>query len=382
MNYPTHAVYKREIFEQAGKLKKGYEGSQDYDLILRVAELTKNIERVPLVLYSWRKVIGSTAENISGKSYAIESARRSLMDALRRRGLKGEIHHNFYPFKTKIKIKNNLTVDIIIPMKDKVELLENLIISIKKRTIYPPDLVNLIILDNNSEEEKTKNYLRELESDKKLNVKIQIYNKEFNFAAVNNFGVEKSKGEYLLFLNNDTEIITKGWLTELLSWTQQKEIGAVGCKLLYKNRDVQHAGIVLGVGGVAHHAYYRLSEENDFYFNHLHCVRNYLAVTGACLMVSREKFVGAGAFNEDLPAAFNDVDLCLKLFEKGYRNVYTPHCEIFHYESRTRDPKVEGWEDEYMKRRWGNFIKNDPFYNPNLNRDLNKGRMFSVKAYE
>ncbi len=372
MMYPTHAVYSRKIFEKAGKMRIGFEGSQDYDLALRVMELTDKIHHIPWVLYNWRKVEGSTAENISGKSYAITSAKQALKEAMKRRGFEGEIQNDFYPFIPVFKMQSNPTVEIIIPIKDKIKLLQNCLESIWEKTTYSN--YSITVINNNSQEEKTLKYLESI----KKKVQVLDYPKEYNFSAINNFAVSKSTADYVLFLNNDTKIITENWLEGLLMWASQKEIGAVGAKLLYPDHTVQHAGILVGVGGVANHAYYRQPEENNFYFNHLHCVRNYLAVTGACMMVSREKFNKVGGFEEKLPLAFNDVDLGLKLHEKGLRNVYTPYVELIHFESKSRDPKVTKNEDQFMHDKWDKYIKNDPYYNPNLTRDISSKPPFSL----
>ena len=222
-------------------------------------------------------------------------------------------------------------------------------------------------------------YLTGLKSSKELEINVIDYHGKYNFAAINNFGVSKSDANYLIFLNNDTQIITDGWIDDLFAWAEQDEIAAVGPKLLYGNRSVQHAGIVLGAGGVANHVYYKMPEATDFYFNHLHATRNYLALTAACMMVSRKKFNEVGGFNEDLPLSYNDVDLCLKLFEKGYRNVYVPYVEVIHYESRSRNPKVLPHEDEYMLGTWKKYIDHDPYYNPNLSRNIKEAPIFSVR---
>lgn len=372
MMYPTHAVYLRKIIEKAGKMRAGFEGSQDYDLALRVMEHTKNIYHIPWVLYSWRKVEGSTADDIKGKSYAINAAKKALSDALKRRGLKGKILNDFYPFIPVLEIKGNPSVEIIIPIKDKVNLLKNCLGSIWENTQYPN--YSITVVNNNSEENKTFEYLEKI----KGKIEVIDYPKKYNFSAINNFAVKQSKADYVVFLNNDTKVINDKWLRGLLMWAQQKEVGAVGAKLLYPDRTVQHAGIVLGVGGIANHAYYRQPEENDFYFNQLHCVRNYLAVTGACMMIAKNKFDEVKGFNEKLPLSFNDVDLCLKLHQKGYGNVYTPYVELIHYESKSRDPKVLPHEDEYMLKKWKKYIDNDPYYNPHLTQDISTNPAFSL----
>ncbi|MBD3351652.1 MAG: glycosyltransferase, partial [Candidatus Lokiarchaeota archaeon] len=377
MMYPTHAVYSRTIFEKAGKMRTGYEGSQDYDLCLRVMELTDKIHHIPWVLYSWRKVEGSTADNIKGKSYAIDAAKRAISGASERRGLKGKIANDFYPFVIEMESrKKNAIIEIIIPTKDNLKYLKRCINSILEKTRWID--YQIIIIDNNSRAEETLDYLDSLKNNPKF--KVLKYKEEFNFSAINNFAASKSNADFLLFLNNDTKVITEGWLEKLVAWAEQKDIGAVGCKLLYPDRTVQHAGIILGVGGVANHAYYKMPEANQFYFNHLHAIKNYMAVTGACLMVEKKKFDEIGGFNTSLPHSYNDVELCLELYEKDYRNVYIPFVELIHYESKSRDPKVTPNEDVYMQKRWGKYIKNDPYYNPNLNKDLTKGPAFSLSS--
>ncbi|MBD3280593.1 glycosyltransferase [Candidatus Dojkabacteria bacterium] len=374
MMYPTHAVYSRTIFEKAGKMRKGYEGSQDYDLCLRVMELTDKIEHVPWVLYSWRKVEGSTATGFGSKDYAMIAAKKALNDAINRRGLNGEIVNDFYPFLPVFEVEGQPSVEIIIPIKDKIKLLKTCLDSIWEHTTY--ENFSITVVNNDSEEEETLQYLEGIR--RRKNLKVIDYPKEYNFSAINNFAAKKSKADFMLFLNNDTEVINDNWLKGLLMWVQQEKVGAVGCKLLYPDKTVQHAGVLLGVGGVANHAYYKQPEENNFYFNHLHCVKNYMAVTGACMMVSRKKFNEVGGFNEELPLAFNDVELCLKLYEKGYRNVYTPYVELYHYESKSRDPHVAESEDKYMEEKWKKYIENDPHYNPNLNKNLVKTPIFSL----
>lgn len=377
MMYPTHAVYSRGIFEKAGKMRKGYEGSQDYDLCLRVVELTDKVEHIPWVLYSWRKVEGSTADDIKGKTYAIDAAKNALVDALKRRGLNGQVKNDHYPFVTELKPKSsNAKIDIIIPTKDNLKYLKPLVESIQQKTAHTNYQVTII--NNNSKEEKTLRYFEEVS--KLDRVRVLDYSKKFNYSAINNFGADNSDADFFLFLNNDMKVLTEGWLEKLLAWAEQEEIGAVGCKLLYPDRTVQHAGVVLGVGGIANHAYYKLPEANQFYYNQLHSIKNYLAVTGACLMIGKEKFMSVGGFEESLPFSFNDVDFCLKLREEGLRNLYLPNVELNHFESKSRDPRVLPHEDEYMKMKWARYVQHDPYYNSHLNRDLTRGHMFGVSS--
>lgn len=366
MMYPTHALYSRKIYIKAGMLRKGYEGSQDYDLCLRTFELTDNIYHIPKILYHWRKIPGSTADKISSKSYALTAAKKSLEDSLFRRNIKGKIVGEGYPFKTSPSIIGRPSVEIIIPNKDKVSYLKKCIKSIFDTSTYRNFIITVV--DNNSIEQKTYEYYKLLNNNSRIN--ILSYNKSFNYSAINNFATRNSKSDYIIFLNNDTEVITKDWIQEMLQWAQLKEIGAVGAKLLYPDHRIQHAGVILGLGGIANHAYYREVDGTVRYYNHLNCVRNYSAVTGACLMIKKDKFDLVGGFNEiDLPINYNDIDLCLKLIEKGYRNVYTPYAKLYHHESASRFPIISDSEDRYMRKQWGNYISKDPFYNPNFNLD-------------
>jgi O-antigen biosynthesis protein len=376
MMYPTHAIFSRSIFNKAGKMRKGYEGSQDYDLVLRVMEITSEIYHIPKVLYSWRKIPGSTAEKIGSKSYAITSAQKGLTDALQRRGLNGKIDNDFYPFDVKLKAQKKSSIEIIIPTKDGYKLLKRCIDSINLHTHL--DNVLITVIDHESKDKKTINYLSLLTHNSQIPTKVINYSGNFNFAKINNFAVSRSTADFLLFLNNDTEVITDNWIELLLGWAEQKNIACVSPRLLYPNKRVQHAGIILGAGGIANHAYYRMRKDTNFYFSNLHCVRNYSALTAACMLIGREKFLEVGGFNQELPASYNDVDLCLELTKKGYRHVYIPYLDVIHYESMSRNPDVKKWEDEYMAKKWNGAIDNDPYYNINLTRDLIKRPTFSL----
>jgi len=275
-----------------------------------------------------------------------------------------------------LKPQGKVSVEIIIPIKDQVNLLKKCIESINENTSWED--VRITIVDHESEEKETLDYLAGIHAQTKFKTKIIGYKGEYNFAAINNKAAKESSADYFLFMNNDTQVISSGWVAGLLAWAQLENIGCVGPKLLYPDRSIQHAGVVLGVGGVANHAYYRMPDKTDFYFNHLHSTRNYLAMTAACVLISKEKFNEVGGFNEDLPESYNDVDLCLKLYEKGYRHVYVPFIEVIHFESKSRDPRVRPQEDEYMYKKWSKYIKNDPFYNPNLSKDPTKAPIFSL----
>ncbi|WKZ30856.1 MAG: glycosyltransferase family 2 protein [Candidatus Dojkabacteria bacterium] len=375
MMYPTHALYSRDIFEKAGKLRKGYEGSQDYDLCLRVFDLTDKIYHIPKILYHWRKIPGSTADSVEHKPYVIAAAKRSITESFERKGYKAEVIGDNYPFKANIEIKGNPQVDIIIPTKDKKGLLSRCVESIIEKSSYGN--LKIHIVDNNSEEEETLEYLEEIQ-ERDNRVKVAEYSKPFNFSAINNWAVKQSVADYILFLNNDTEVIEPRWIEEMLMWAQMEKIGAVGAKLLFPDHTIQHAGVILGLGPdvndghrpVAAHAFYKEREGSPRAFNQMNLVRNYSAVTGACMMIKRTKFDEVGGFDEEnLKVNYNDVDLCLKLLQAGYRNVYTAHARLFHHESASRIKEPPKMETEFMRDKWKKYIENDPYYNPNFARN-------------
>lgn len=370
MMYPTHALFSRGVFERAGKLRKGYEGSQDYDLVLRVFDITDKIHHIPNILYHWRKVPGSTAESSTYKPYVIDTAKKALKEALIRKGLSGRILGDQYPFKCDIEIENLPSIEIIIPTKDKLEYLKRAVDSIIAKSSYPN--YSITIVNNNSVEKETLDYFDNIQ---KQNIRVLPYPGSFNYSAINNFAVEKSQSEYIIFLNNDTQVLSEKWIEELLIWSQIDKIGAVGCKLLYPDRRVQHAGVIMGLGPdlldanrpVAGHAFLFDDEGEQRQFNQLNHVQNVAAVTAACLMIKRSLFLSVGGFDEEnLAVAYNDVDLCLRLYEDGFRNIYTPYAKLIHYESITRDKVAAEAETKYMYKKWGKYIDRDPYYNPNF----------------
>lgn len=373
MMYPTHALYSRSIFEKAGKMRKGYEGSQDYDLCLRVFDLTDKIYHIPKILYHWRKIAGSTADTTDSKPYVIDSARKSIKESFERRGYKADISGDNYPFRAGIEIKDEPSIEIIIPTRDKVDFLKKCISSILDKSSFGNYLIHIV--DNNSVEPATLKYFKKIEG---RGVKVSKYDNPFNYSAINNWASSLSTADYLLFLNNDTEVIEPRWIEEMLMWAQMEKAGAVGAKLLFPDFTVQHAGIIMGLGPdvydghrpVAAHAFYKEREGSPRAFNQMNLVRNYSAVTGACLMINRVKFNEVGGFDEEnLAVNYNDVDLCLKLLEAGYRNVYTAHARLFHYESASRVKEPPREETEYVRKRWKKYIDNDPYYNPNFARN-------------
>ena len=378
-NYLCHfTLARKEIIDLVGGLRKGYEGSQDYDLFLRITEKTQNIEHIPDILYSWRKIPGSTAAVYSDKGYALKTSIQSLKDALNRRKIKGTVSEGLFlgSFRVKYDIIDNPLISIIIPTKDKRGYIERCISSILSKTTY--DNYEIIIVDTGSTVQDTLEYYETIKNNSKI--KFVYWKKPFNYSSVNNFGVQHAKGEYILLLNNDTEIISNNWIEGMLEHAQREEIGAVGVKLLYPDNRVQHVGVILGVGGptkeesIANHAMKMFSNDIAGIPYTKDIVRNYSAVTAACLMVKKEKFEKVGGFEEKLRIAFNDVDLCLKLSTEGFFNLYTPYVELYHHESVSvgtpndgnRDMKEFGKEVEFMKKKWGKIIGTDPFYNKNL----------------
>ena len=365
--YTCHfGVYRRSIVDKIGGFRKGFEGSQDYDLVLRFIEKTERIYHIPKILYHWRKIPGSTAEKYDAKDSDTASL-KALNEAIKRRSIEGIVEKGLQmgTFRVRRRIVNNPLISIIIPTKDKLEFLTKCIDSINKKTEYPN--YEILIVDNKSVESTTKDYLKSI--DGKDHCRVVSYDAPFNFSAINNEASKEAKGEILLFLNNDTEVISSEWLSAMLEFAQRKETGAVGAKLIYRNNTIQHAGILLGVGGIANHAFYQFPISKNSYFSQGDVIRNYSAVTGACMMIRKSLFEEMRGFDEvNCPIAFNDVDLCLRLREKGYLNVYTPYAVLYHYEAASRGYKRDP-EAEYIKKRWGYLIENDPYYNPNLSRD-------------
>ena len=373
--YTCHlGVYRRSLVEEVGNFRTGFEGSQDYDLVLRITEKTDKIFHIPDVLYHWRIHSQSTAGRSNAKPYATDAAQKALNEALQRRGEPGEVtpKSNFPGVYTvRYQIREPKLVSIIIPTKDLADTLDVCLKSIFTKTTYQN--YEVIVIDNGSTEAKTARCLELWQQQQPEKFTCYEYDVPFNYSQINNYGVSKAKGDYLLFLNNDTEVITEDWLEAMVEQAQRPSIGAVGSLLLYPDDTIQHAGVVLGIGGVAGHSHKHLHVSQSGYISHAVSINNYSAVTGACLMCRKEVFESVGGFEEDLAIAFNDVDLCLKIISRGYRNIYLPHVKLYHYESKSR-----GYENtrakqtrfakevNYMRQKWGYLCDRDPCYNPNL----------------
>jgi glycosyltransferase involved in cell wall biosynthesis len=374
--YTCHlGVYRRSLVSKIGGFRVGYEGSQDYDLVLRLTEQTKRIFHLPKMLYHWRMHAESTSSSATAKPYAYKAAIAAITSALQRRDEPGEVckHPIFTGLHTiRYQIKKPALVSIIIPTKNLSHVLARCLESIFTKSSYSN--YEIIVIDNGSDELALEKLLSSCQRRYPQNFRVYTLDIPFNFSRINNYAVTKAKGDYLLFLNNDTEVITPDWIEGLVEQAQRSTIGAVGPLLLYPDNSVQHAGIVLGIQGQANHGHRHFSAQEPGYFGHLATLNNCAAVTGACLMCRRQVFEQVGGFNEKLAVAYNDVDLCLKMLSAGYRNIYLPHVKLYHHESRSR-----GYEDSTEKQarlqaeaillqnQWQSYI--DPHYSPHLTRD-------------
>ena len=367
--YIVHfVVIRASILKKIGGFRAEFTVSQDYDLFLRVLSQTRNVLHIPKILYKWRQYESSTGHLL--KERVMESSRRALQDFADREGIKGVVWgtKNFNFFRLKRDILDRPKISIIIPTKDRIDLLRRCIESIQNRSSY--DNYEIIIVDNMSQEEETAAYLDGLGKSYE-NCRIIKFNEKFNYSKLNNYAAEFARGEHLLFLNNDIEVLNSDWLEAMLEQSQRDEIGCVGAKLLYPDRKIQHVGVVVGWGGRAEHIYKWLHSNDIGYMGHFVSIRNYSAVTAACMMLRKSIFNEVGGFDERFEIGFGDVDLCLRVRELGYENLFTPYAELLHYESATRgrsfsfDPHPN--DTKRFIERWQEYIKGgDPYYNPNL----------------
>lgn len=371
VNYICHlCCLRKSIVEELEGFRKKYDGAQDYDLFLRFTEKTKKIYHIEKVLYHWRQTTTSTAGGLDNKSYAYTAGANALKAALKRRGLKGEVMPN--PRVSTYLVKygnNNELVSIIIPIKDAAAITRRCIDSIYSKSTYRN--FEIILIDNNSSQDETFAMIKEYEEkyDNFRSIRLEC---EFNYSYINNQGVKEAKGDYILFLNNDTEVITPDFLEYMLGYAKLDHAGCVGVKLLYPDKLVQHAGVVLGYGGVAGHIYVTASRQDNGLFGRLVMPYNYSAVTAACLMIKKAKFEKVNGFDENLKVALNDVDLNLKLLDNGYYNVCLSNVELMHYESKSRGYEASSEkhqrflkEQEYVEKKWGKILKRDKFFSKN-----------------
>lgn len=388
--YTCHlAVYRKSLLDEMGGLRVGLEGSQDYDLVLRVMEKTNRIGHVPKILYHWREREESTANDISAKPYIIETTKKAKLEALERRGVKGHLEYikDIVMFRVVYEVVGNPKVSIIIPSKDNYDILKQCLTSIRKETKYQN--YEIIVVDNGSAEETHAKYTQMC---KELDCKYHYAPMEFNFSKMCNIGAHLADGQFLLFLNDDIRVEGAEWLERMLGHAQQPHTGAVGCKLIYPNTNlIQHVGVVSFMVGPGH-AFQRINDDLNCYWGRNKLEYNYSAVTGACLMIDRNKYDQVGGFSEQLPVAYNDIDLCFNLVEAGYYNVVRTDVRLYHYESISRgydavSPEKAARQQREMKKlydRHPEFKGYDPCYNPNLigNSDNFLLRLLKVKEIE
>ncbi len=372
-NYICHfLIVKKTLLDRTGGLREDYEGAQDYDFILRCAENASHIVHIPEILYHWRTHGESTADNPVSKMYAYEAGKRAVSDHLQRTHTPGEVITlpDFGFYRVRYPVLGEPLVSVIIPNKDHVDLLRNCIDSLTEKTGYQN--YEILIVENNSTEEETFRYYKELSG--RPYIRLLRYDKPFNYSAINNYAARKAKGEYLLFLNNDVTVRETDWMSEMLGVCERPDVGAVGVKLLYPDDTIQHAGCVIGIGGIAGAMFVDMPAAYSGYLHKASILQDLSAVTAACMMTRRSLFMEAGGFEEELAVAFNDMDYCLRLGEMGYRIVYDPYACLYHWESRTRgtedtEEKVRRFQSEieYFRTRWIRILKDgDPNYNKNL----------------
>ena len=379
-NYITHfVVVKKDLLNEVGCLDSAFNGAQDFDFVLRATSKAKNVVHISKILYHWRVHRQSTAEVADAKPYAFEAGIKVVEKYLERTGKEGTVENGQdVPgiYKINYKVIGNPKVSILIPNKDNSKLLKDAINSIVENTTY--NNYEIVVIENGSTEKETLKYYDELKDKPKVKILRIDENGEFNYSRLINLGVKNVDGDFVLQLNNDTKILTKNWLEMMIGYSQQKQIGAVGGRLYYEDKTIQHAGIRVGLSGIAGNMLVNLPYGEKAYFGRESATRNVAAVTGACLLCRRELYEEVGYMDEEqFKVAFNDVDFCLKLLEKGYRNVYIPYVELYHYESKTRGyeyskEKEERFnrEAENFKNKWKEFLdKGDPYYNVNFTRE-------------
>ena len=383
-NYICHfSVFHRDLLKGEELFRSQFDGSQDHDMILRLTSHAKNIVHIPRLMYYWRSHKGSTAKDIETKSYAIEAARGAIADHLTRCGFQD---FQILPtkafetiFRIQYKVLGNPAISILIPNRDHAADIKRCVSSVLEKSSY--DHYEILILENGSTDQETLSYYDSLKNEQKVRIIDcnEITKNGFNYSTINNYGAAQASGEYLVLLNNDTEVITLNWLEELLMYAQRQDVGAVGAKLYYPDKTIQHAGIVIGLGAhrSAGHTHYKVASTNLGYMGRLCYAQNVSAVTGACLMVRKSLWEEAGGLDESFRISLNDVDFCMRLRRKGYLNVWNPYCELYHYESASRGADTDGekakrYEEESARFREtykAELEAGDPYYNVNFSLD-------------
>lgn len=373
-NYICHIfVVKKSLTDETGLLRSEFDGAQDFDFILRCCEKAQKITHIPKVLYHWRCHMDSTAADPSSKAYAYEAGRKAVREHYQRLGIDAKVEMTERPgwYRSHVKVQGNPLISVIIPNKDHTDDLELCLFSMTRKSTYRN--YEILIVENNSEKEETFEYYKKL-PDRYPKARVLTWEKEFNYSAINNFAAKEAKGEYLLFLNNDVEILTPDWMEEMLQNCQQEDVAVVGAKLYYPDDTIQHAGVVLGLGGIAGHIMCRASREDPGYFGLMISVQEISAVTAACMMVKKSDFDAVGGLDETFQVAFNDIDLCMKFRAAGKKIIFTPYAELYHYESKSRGledtPEKQFRFDKEVKRfqeKWAQQLEmGDPYYSPNL----------------
>ncbi len=376
-NYICHlSIIRKSLIDEIGGFRKEFDGAQDYDLFLRISEKTNKIYHIKNVLYHWRVHKASTAKNMETKMYAIEAGKKAIEEHCKRMNFQIKYVKNEQPlglYRVKYELKNSPLVSIIIPNKDSIKYLKRALDSVLKSTYSNYEI---IIVENNSEKKKTFKYYDIIQKNPKIKVVIHK-EKGFNFSKINNFGVQYANGEYIILLNNDVKIISKDWIEEMLSLCQRDEVGIVGAKLLYKDKTIQHAGVVVGMGGIAGHVNRTISDNQPGYYGRTKIINNYSAVTAACLMTKKALYERVEGLDEKLKVAFNDVDFCMKMRKLDKLVVYTPYAKLYHYESKSRGyedtpekkKRFEG-EIQLFENKWKEELQaGDPYFNKNLSLD-------------
>ena len=381
-NYICHlSAFKRSLYFEAGGERSECDGSQDHDLFLRLTDRLDDtqIYHIPQVLYYWRVHGGSTSGGTAAKPYVAKAAKKAIADHLERTGQRGEVRDGLYPstYKVDYEIEGEPLVSILIPNMDHTDDLEKCLSSVYKKTSWHN--FEVIVIENNSKEAATFDYYKKITGPEGYpRCRVVEYKAQggFNFSAINNFGRKAAKGDYLLLLNNDIELLSEGFLAEMLMFSQRPDVGCVGAKLYYPDDRIQHAGVFLGIGGTAGHSHksHPRASAGDLY--RLATPQNLLAVTGACLMVKAALYDGMGGLDEEnFAVAYNDIDLCLKLWKKGLTNVFTPHAEAYHYESKSRGldtlsenaRRYEGEKARFIAKYGDMIAAGDPYYNRHFN---------------
>ena len=373
-NYICHfTTFSRDLLEKTGKFRPECDGSQDFDMVLRLTENASKIVHIPKILYYWRAHRGSVAENVGAKPYVIEAAKRAIRDHLQRVGLKGEVLDSMVPsmYRLRYEIEGTPLVSILIPNYEHKADLEKCLNSVYEKSTYQN--FEIIVIENNITSQEIFAYYEEIKK-KWNNLKVVVWDGPFNYSAINNYGAQFASGQHILLLNNDTEVISPDWIQEMLMYSQRKDVGAVGAKLYYPDNTIQHAGLGIGLLAVAGHLHRGFERNHPGYMGRLIYAQNLSAVTAACVMIRRDVWDEIGGLDESFAVAFNDVDMCMRIRKAGYLIVWTPYAELYHYESKSR-----GLEDTQEKRkrferelhqfriRWAKELAGgDPYYNPRL----------------